>query len=143
MGNGIKKTPKFPDRLDGFNYQKVSQYDSSKLAALRLDEGIIRNRLKIEAAVQNADAFLKIQKEFGSFDAFAWQFVAGKPRRNHWKKVVEIPATTQEARMMSEALKSREFKFVGPTICYAFMQAVGMVNDHIIGCFRFTEISNL
>jgi len=139
----LKKRQNFQTAFDGFNYRKVSLYDNSKLAALRLDEGIIRNRLKIDAAVQNAGAFLKIQKEFGSFDDFAWQFIGGKQRRNCWKIVSEIPATTEEARMMGEALKSRGFKFVGPTICYAFMQAVGMVNDHIIGCFRYTEISNL
>ena len=139
----LKKRQNFQIAFDGFNYQMVSMFDSSKLEELRLDSGIIRNRLKIEAAVHNAEAFQKIQREFGSFDAFAWQFVGLKPRRNSWNTISDIPTITMESRMLSDALGSKGFKFVGPTICYAFMQAVGMVNDHVTGCFRYPEITNL
>jgi DNA-3-methyladenine glycosylase I len=139
----LKKRQNFRIAFEDFNYRRVSLYDASKVSALLLDAGIIRNRLKIEAAIHNAGAFQKIQAEFGSFDAYAWQFVGGKQLRNCWNNVSDIPATTEKSVMMSDALRSRGFKFVGPTICNAFMQAVGMVNDHITGCYRYTEIYDL
>jgi DNA-3-methyladenine glycosylase I len=102
--------------------------------------GIIRNRLKISAAIQNARSFIAIQEEFGSFDAYVWRFVGGRPRKNEWLTVKEIPSRTQESEELSQNLMRRGFKFVGPTICYAFMQAVGMVNDHVVDCFRYGEV---
>ncbi len=120
-----------------FDAKKVSRFDRKKQAALMKDEGIIRNRLKISATVDNARAFLDVQKEFGSFDKYIWSFVGGKPKRNHWKKGERLPAQTIEAETMSKDLKKRGgFRFVGPTICYAFMQAVGLVDDHSEDCFR-------
>jgi DNA-3-methyladenine glycosylase I len=119
-----------------FDAKKVSRFDQKKQAALMKDEGIIRNRLKIAATVDNARAFLETQKEFGSFDKYIWSFVGGKPKRNHWKKGERLPAQTVEAETMSKDLKKRGFRFVGPTICYAFMQATGMVDDHSEDCFR-------
>jgi DNA-3-methyladenine glycosylase I len=108
---------------------------------LLADAGIVRNRLKIAAAIQNAKVFLAVQKEFGSFDAYTWRFVGGRPVRNAWKTLKQIPARTPESDAMSKDLFGRGFKFVGPTICYAFMQAVGMVNDHLVDCFRYSEIA--
>jgi DNA-3-methyladenine glycosylase I len=102
--------------------------------------GIVRNRKKIAAAIQNAGAFLAVQREFGSFDTYIWQFVGGQPRRNAWKTLKQIPARTSQSEAMSKDLIKRGFRFVGPTICYAFMQAVGMVNDHVVSCFRYQEI---
>ena len=118
----------------------IAQWDQSRIEALLLNPGIIRNRLKIEAARTNARAFLQVVKEFGSFDVFIWSFVNNRPIRNSWKDIREIPATTPESDRMSRELKKRGFKFVGSTICYAFMQAVGMVNDHVTNCFRYREI---
>ena len=118
----------------------MARYDSNKIRELLLNEGIIRNRLKIEAAVQNGRAFLAVQKEFGSFAAYVWGFVGGKPIKNSWQTEGQVPAKTRESTILSNDLKRRGFKFVGPTICYAFMQAVGMVNDHTVHCFRYDEV---
>lgn len=126
-----------------FNPATIARYDAKKLAALMADAGIIRNRLKIESAVANARAFLQVQKEFGSFDRFIWQFVGGEPRKNSCISMKDVPAETDESRTVSKDLKRRGFTFVGPTVCYAFMQAVGMVNDHLVSCFRYREASRL
>ncbi len=126
---------------DGFDPALVAAYDEQKNAALLADPGIIRNRLKVATAVQNARAFLRVQEEFGSFDAYIWRFIGGHPRHNGWKNPREIPAETTESRAMSRDLRARGFAFVGPTICYAFMQAVGLVNDHTVDCFRYAELS--
>jgi DNA-3-methyladenine glycosylase I len=136
----LKKRQNYLKAFDNFNPRRISHYDSRKISELLLNEGIIRNRLKIEAAVQNARSFLKLQKDLGTFDAYIWQFVGGKTRKNMWKTTAEIPAFTDESVAMSNDLKKRGFKFVGPTICYAFMQAVGLVNDHTIDCFRYAEV---
>jgi DNA-3-methyladenine glycosylase I len=136
----LKKRDNFRAAFDQFDPEKVATYDKKKVESLLQNAGIIRNRLKIEASIQNAKSFLAVQKEYGSFDSFIWKFVGGKPKKNAWKKLRDIPATTQESDTMSKALKSRGFKFVGSTICYAFMQAVGMVNDHTVDCFRYGEI---
>ena len=122
--------------FDNFDARKIARYDKRKAAALMKDPGIIRNRLKIAATIGNARAFLAAQKEFGTFDKYIWSFVGGKPRHNRRKKGERLPAETAEAQAMSRDLKKRGFRFVGPTICYAFMQAVGMVNDHAADCFR-------
>jgi DNA-3-methyladenine glycosylase I len=126
--------------FDNFDARKVARYDARKVAKLLADPGIVRNRLKIAAAIQNAKAFLAVQKEFRSFDAYIWRFVGGRPRPNAWQTLKEIPARTPESDAMSKDLLRRGFKFVGPTICYAFMQAIGMVNDHLVTCFRYSEI---
>ena len=136
----LKKRQHYQKVFDNFDARKISQYDENKVQSLLSDAGIIRNRLKISAAIQNAAAFLKVQEEFGSFDAYIWQFVGGKPKMNAWKTVADIPAKTLESEAMSKDLKRRGFKFVGSTICYAFMQAVGMVNDHTVDCFRYGEL---
>ena len=125
--------------FDGFDPQIVAVYDDAKIAALLADPGIIRNRLKVTGAVKNARAVLAIQAEFGSLDAFLWGFVDGVPRVNHWRTLAEVPSETAESRAMSKALKQRGCTFVGPTICYAFMQACGLVNDHTVDCFRHGE----
>lgn len=129
--------------FDGFEPEKVARYDARKRRALLADAGIVRNRLKVEAAVTNARAYLETQERFDSFDAYVWEFVAGRPIQNTWRRVEEIPATTPESDSMSRDLKRRGFRFVGSTICYAFMQAVGMVNDHTTGCYRHREIRRL
>lgn len=136
----LHKRENYRKAYDGFDPQKVARYDEQKIAQLLSDPGIVRNRLKVRASVENARAFLKVQEEFGSFDAFIWQFVGGKPRQNRWKSLSEIPARTPESDAMSKELKRRGFKFVGSTICYAFMQAAGMVNDHVVDCFRYREL---
>ena len=136
----LKKRQNYRQAFDHFNPQKIARYDSRKIKQLLSNRGIIRNKLKIEAAVVNARSFLSVQKEFGSFDAYIWQFVGGRIRKNRWKSISEIPAYTEESKAMSKDLKNRGFKFVGPTICYAFMQAVGMVNDHTLNCFRYNEV---
>jgi DNA-3-methyladenine glycosylase I len=123
-----------------FDPEKVARFTKGKIDKLVADPGIIRNRLKIESAVTNAQALLKVQEEFGSFDKYAWRFVGGKPRQNSWKTLRQIPATTPESDALSRDLKQRGFKFVGPTVIYAHMQAVGMVNDHLIDCFRYSAI---
>jgi DNA-3-methyladenine glycosylase I len=136
----LKKRRNYRDAFDGFNPAKVARYDSRKIKQLLSNKGIIRNRLKIEAATQNAKAFLDIQNEFGSFDAYIWGFVDGRTFKNRWPTLAEIPAMTAESVAMSKDLKKRGFKFVGPTICYAFMQAAGLVNDHTVDCFRYNEV---
>ncbi|MFT9496746.1 DNA-3-methyladenine glycosylase I [Anaerosolibacter sp.] len=136
----LKKRENYRKAFDGFDPTKVAQYDEKKFEALMANEGIVRNRLKIQAAIQNAKAFLVVQQEFGSFDAYIWGFVDGKPQKNAWKGLKEVPAATSVSDAMSKDLKKRGFKFVGSTICYAFMQAIGMVNDHITDCFRYDEI---
>ena len=136
----LKKRPHYLQVFDRFDPERVAAYDATKVELLCNDPGIIRNRLKIEATISNAAAFLKIQAAFGSFDAYIWQFVNGKPIRNSWQNLSQIPAKTQESESMSKDLKQRGFKFVGPTICYAFMQAVGMVNDHTVDCFRYSRV---
>ncbi len=133
----LKKRENYRRAFDGFDARKIARYDAAKVRALLADPGIVRNRLKIAAAIQNAKVFLAIQNEFGSFDAYIWQFVSGEPRRNRRKTSAEAPATTAQSDAMSKDLAKRGFKFVGSTICYAFMQAVGMVNDHSIDCFRY------
>jgi len=135
----LKKRQEYRKAFDNFDPQKVARYDSNKIRELLSNKGIIRNRLKIEAAVQNGRAFRTVQKEFGSFATYVWSFVGGKPIKNGWKNGTEIPAQTKESIRLSSDLKSRGFKFVGPKICYAFMQAVGMVNDHTVECFRYDE----
>jgi len=127
--------------FDSFDIETVAAYTEDDVARLLADPGIVRNRLKIESAIGNARGVLEIQKEFGSLDAFLWQFVGGVPMQNAWTSLSEIPAETEESAAMSKALKKRGFNFVGPTICYAFMQAVGMVNDHVTHCFRHRELA--
>lgn len=139
----LKKRSNFRRAFDDFDAQKIARYDAQKKELLMSDAGIIRNRLKIEAAVTNAKAFLNIQTEFGSFDRFIWQFTDGKTLTNSRKSIKDIPAKTPEAEAMSKALKKRGFKFVGPTICYAFMQAAGIVNDHETACFRYEPVKRL
>lgn len=125
---------------EGFDPAVVAQYDDAKKASLILDPGIIRNRLKVEASVLNAQAFLRVQKEFGSFDAYIWKFVDGAPIINRWTSLGDLPASTPISDAMSKDLKKRGFKFVGTTIMYAYMQACGLVNDHVVGCFRYKEL---
>ena len=124
----------------GFDPKKVAAFDKKKVKRLLADPGIVRNRLKIESAISNAKALLEVQKEFGSFDLYIWSFVSGEPIRNKWRNPAQIPAVTSEAKRMSADLLRRGFRFVGPTICYAYMQAVGMVNDHVVNCFRYSKI---
>ena len=133
----LQKRENYRTALDRFDPAKVARYDSRKVRSLMSNAGIVRNRLKIASAIRNAKAFLAVQKEFGSFDGYIWQFVGGKPRVNSWKAGVRLPARTEESDAMSKDLKKRGFNFVGSTICYAFMQAVGMVNDHAVECFRY------
>jgi len=139
-GTILKKRENFRQAFDGFDPRKVAGYERKKVRQLLGDPGIIRNRLKIEAAIKNAKAFLEVQREFGSFDSYVWKFVGGKTTVNHWRTLREIPATTPESESMSKDLLKRGFRFVGPTICYAHMQATGMVNDHVTDCFRYKEL---
>jgi DNA-3-methyladenine glycosylase I len=136
----LTKRENFRAAFDQFDPAVVATYDESKIQELLNNPGIIRNQLKIRAAVTNAKAFLEVQDEFGSFDAYIWGFVNHKPIVNRWKTMNEIPAKTAQAEAMSKDLKKRGFKFIGPTICYAFMQAVGMVNDHTVDCFRYGQL---
>ena len=133
----LNKRENYRRAFDGFDPKKVARYDQHKKARLLSDPGIVRNRLKIAATVENAKAFLRVQEEFGSFDRYIWQFVGGKPKVNSWRSLQKLPARTPESDVMSKDLLRRGFKFVGSTICYAFMQAVGMVNDHAIDCFCY------
>ena len=133
----LNKRENYRHAFDGFDPRKVARYDRRKITKLLADSGIVRNKLKIAAAVENAKAFLRVQQEFGSFDKYIWQFVGGKPKVNNWESLRQVPARTPESDAMSKDLLRRGFKFVGSTICYAFMQAVGMVNDHAIDCFRY------
>lgn len=139
----LRKRENYRKAFDNFDPRKVAKYDSKKLQELLANEGIIRNKLKIHSAIQNARAFLEVQKEFDSFDAYIWQFVGGRPIRNSWKSLSELPAQTAESEAMSKDLKRRGFGFVGPTICYAHMQATGMVNDHVVTCFRYKEVERM
>ena len=136
----LRKRENYRRAFDNLDAAKVARYDAAKIKKLLADPGIIRNRLKIESAIKNARAFLEVRREFGSFDRFIWQFTGGKPKRNRFRAPKEIPASTEESDAMSRELKRRGFTFVGSTICYAHMQATGMVNDHLIGCFRRDEI---
>lgn len=138
----LKKRDHYRKAYDHFEPAKVARYSEAKQKKLLLNPGIVRNRLKVAASVTNAKAFLKVQKEFGSFDKYIWGFIGNKPLQNRFKSSNEIPATTQESDAMSKDLKKRGFKFVGPTICYAFMQATGLVNDHTTDCFRFKELKH-
>ena len=135
----LKKRENYRAAFDNFAAKKIALYDDKKCAELLQNEGIIRNRLKIKSAIQNANAFLKIQKEFGSFDKYIWNFVGGKPSVNSWKTLEEVPAKTEISDKISKDLKKRGFNFVGSTIMYAFMQATGMVNDHLVNCFRYEK----
>ncbi|HBM74027.1 MAG TPA: DNA-3-methyladenine glycosylase I [Clostridiaceae bacterium] len=136
----LKKRENYRSVFDGFDAQKIACYNDDKIKNLLLNDGIIRNRLKIESTVTNARAFLKLQEEFGSFDNYIWQFVSYKPIKNSWTDISQVPSTSKESDKMSAELKKSGFKFVGSTICYSFMQAVGMVNDHIVSCFRYDEV---
>jgi DNA-3-methyladenine glycosylase I len=136
----LKKREAYRRAFDGFDPEKVARFSARRTEQLALNSGIIRNRMKIEAAVRNARAFLKIQEEFGSFDSYCWRFVGGRPKLNRWKIMRQIPATSVESDAFSKDLKRRGFSFVGSTIVYAHMQAVGMVNDHLVHCFRYREI---
>ncbi|MCZ7568163.1 MAG: DNA-3-methyladenine glycosylase I [Ardenticatenaceae bacterium] len=136
----LKKRANYRLAFDNFDARAIAVYDQRKVDQLLANPGIIRNRLKIAAAIQNAKAFLEVQKEFGSFDAYLWRYVGGRPRKNAWHSLDEIPVRTPESDALSKDLTRRGFKFVGSTICYAFMQAVGMVNDHTVDCFRYVEI---
>jgi len=138
----LKKRENYRRAFDNFDARKIAKYDARKVKKLLADPGIVRNRLKVAAAVQNAKAFLAVQTEFGSFDAYLWQFVGGRPIQNRRKSLKKIPACTSESDAMSRDLLRRGFKFVGSTICYAFMQAVGMVNDHTVDCFRHAQIKH-
>ena len=136
----LNKRENYRKAFSRFDVRKVAKYDKARIATLLKDPGIVRNRLKVESAVVNARACLDVQKEFGSFDAYLWQFVGGKPRRNAWTSHEQVPAFTAESDAMSKDLKRRGFKFVGSTILYAFMQATGMVNDHTVDCFRWKPL---
>jgi DNA-3-methyladenine glycosylase I len=136
----LAKREAYRKAFSNFDVRKVARFDSKKVARLLANPGIVRNRLKIAATIQNAKAYGAVQREFGSFDRFIWGFTGGRPKVNAWKTVSQFPASTPESELMSKELLRRGFKFVGPTICYAFMQAVGMVNDHLTGCFRHGEV---
>src|SRR5216683_2278654 len=136
----LKKRARYREVFDGFDPQKVARYDKKKVRELLRDAGIIRNRLKIDATISNARAFLEVQKEFGTFDAYVWRFVGGRPKQNAWKTHKRVPAKTEESDTLSKDLQKRGFRFVGSTICYALMQATGMVNDHLVSCFRYAQL---
>jgi len=136
----LKKRRKYLEAFDNFAVRKIALYDDADLQRLLTNPGIVRNRLKIESTIKNARGVLKIVEEFGSLDAFLWRYVDGIPRQNAWKKLAELPAGTKTSEQMSKDLKRRGFNFVGPTICYALMQSVGMVNDHIVSCFRHEQV---
>jgi len=137
----LKKRGNYRQVYDNFDARKIARYSNAKVRRLLKDPGIVRNRLKIHASILNARAFLKIQKEFGRFDRYIWQFTGGKPIQNRRRNLRQVPARTRESDAMSKDLKQRGFKFVGSTICYAFMQAVGMVNDHTLNCFRYRQLA--
>lgn len=136
----LKKRSAYRDAFDNFDVQKIAGYSQEKLAELQVNAGLVRNRLKLESAVTNAQAFLAIQSEFGQFNDYIWPFVGGKPRLNQWQTPDQVPATSSESDALSKDLKKRGFKFVGSTICYAYMQATGMVNDHTTNCVRHCQI---
>lgn len=137
----LRKRSNYWQAFDQFDPQVIARYNQAKIQALMQNPGIVRNRLKIEAAIKNALEYLRIQEEMGSFSRYLWSFVGDKPILNAWTEMAQLPATSPESHAMSKALKSRGFNFVGPTICYAFMQAVGMINDHTIDCFRYHQIT--
>lgn len=136
----LAKRENYRKAFDNFDAKKIATYDDKKFDELMNNAGIVRNRLKIKSAIQNANAFLEVQKEFGTFDKYIWSFVDGKPIINKWKTLSEVPAKTEISDAMSKDLKKRGFNFVGSTICYAFMQATGMVNDHVVSCFRYNDV---
>ena len=138
----LKKRESYRQAFDDFDPRRVARYREARIEKLMGNAGIVRNQLKIRSSITNAKAFLAVQKEFGSFDEFIWQFVGGEPRINAWKTMADVPATTAESGDMSKELKRRGFKFVGSTICYAFMQATGMVDDHTVDCFRYRQASS-
>ena len=138
----LRKRENYRAAFDGFDPARIARYDANKIESLLQDAGIVRNRLKVQSAVINAQKFLDVRDQFGSFDSFIWQFTGGVPRQNKWRSLAEIPASTPESDAMSKELKRRGFKFVGSTICYAHMQATGMVNDHTTNCFRHAELRN-
>jgi DNA-3-methyladenine glycosylase I len=138
----LRKREGYRKAFGDFDAQKISRYSENDVSLLLANSEIIRNRLKIHAAITNARAFLRVQEQFGGFAPYIWQFVNGRPIQNSWKTMADIPSTTPESEAMSEDLQKRGFKFVGSTICYAFMQAVGMVNDHVVDCFRYKELKN-
>ncbi len=137
----LKKRGSYREAFDNFDASAIARYGKRKAGQLLGNPGIVRNRLKVASAIGNAKAFLAVQTEFGSFDAYIWQFVDGRPKRNKWRSISQIPASTPESDAMSKDLKRRGFNFVGSTICYAFMQAVGMVNDHTVDCFRYKQLA--
>jgi DNA-3-methyladenine glycosylase I len=139
----LNKRDGYRRAFDNFDARRIARYDARKIKQLLANPEIVRNRLKIAAAVQNAKAFLEVQKEFGSFDAYVWRFVGKRPRRNAWRSLSDVPSRTAGSDAMSKDLAKRGFKFVGSTICYAYMQAAGLVNDHLVGCFRYRESSRL
>lgn len=136
----LKKRENYRKAFDNFDAEKIANYNEVKIKQLLSDKNIIRNKLKIESAVKNAKAYLQIVNDFGSFDKYIWQFTGGKTIKNKWKNIKQLPTQTKESESMSKDLKKKGFTFVGPTICYAFMQAAGMVNDHTINCFRYNEV---
>jgi DNA-3-methyladenine glycosylase I len=138
----LAKREAYRKAFSGFDPAKVARYTPARIGTLLKNPGIVRNRLKIESAVRNARAVLEVRKESGSFDRYIWQFVGGAPIKNSWRSMKNLPAETAESQAMSKDLKRRGFTFVGPTVCYAFMQAVGMVNDHLVSCFRYTAVRN-
>jgi len=139
----LRKRENYRAAFDDFDAERIAVYDANKIESLLQNPGIVRNRLKVKSAVINAQYFLQIQREFGSFARFIWQFVDGQPRQNSWHSLADVPSSTPESDAMSKELKRRGFKFVGTTICYAFMQATGMINDHTEKCFRHKEIMAL
>ena len=138
----LRKRENYRAAFDNFDVARIARYDANKIESLLRDAGIVRNRLKLESAVVNAQKFLDVQDESGSFAKFIWQFVGGGPRQNAWRSLADVPASTPQSEAMSRELKRRGFKFAGTTICYAFMQATGMVNDHTVNCFRHAELSD-
>ena len=139
----LKKREGYRKAFDNFDARKIARYSDDDVSRLLVNPEIVRNRLKIKAAITNAGAFLRIQEEFGSFDRYVWRFVNGRPVQNAWERMGDIPASTPDSDALSKDLKKGGFTFVGSTICYAFMQAVGMVNDHVVGCFRYNEVKRL
>ena len=139
----LRKRERYREVFDGFDPAAVARYDERKVELLLADPGIVRNRAKVAAAIFNARAALKVQAEFGTLDAYCWRFVDGQPVTGAWHSLADLPASTPISEAMSKDLRKRGFKFVGPTICYAFMQAIGMVNDHVVGCFRYEQIRRL
>jgi len=136
----LRKRERYRTAFHGFDPRKIARYEARDMTRLLADDGIIRNRLKLTSAIRNARAFLEVQKEFGTFDEYMWKFVGNRPKKNRWKNMGQIPARTEESDAMSADLQRRGFSFVGSTICYAHMQAVGMVNDHLVRCFRYGEV---